>query len=139
MAAVTEIPPITAAPPPPQPRPRVLVVGSLAASVSTAMCLVGLIGIYLARRADVVNTGEAWIPRGLDAQLAQPTMVMLTFGLSIITAVWMIDALRRDDRQHAWIATGLTMMFGLAIVNQVTYSLGLLGASTETEPGTLIL
>jgi heme/copper-type cytochrome/quinol oxidase subunit 3 len=130
---------LAAAPAPPTPRPRVLFIGSMAASAAAAMGLVGLMGIYLARRADVVNAGERWIPDGANFQIAQPTMILFTLLPSVVTVLWLVDALKRDDRAHAWLAAGLTLMFGLATINMSTYLLSVIELPVRTEPGLLVL
>lgn len=126
------------APLPPPVRPRVLLVGTALAAAASVAFLVGLLGIYFARRADVVNTGEPWLPSGAFLPIAQPTMMMSTLGLSIVTVIWAAWALGHGDRTNAYVALGLTMLFGFAYVNQATYLFGIMGLPVRSDPGILI-
>lgn len=138
-ASVSAVPAIATAAAPSPPRPRVLVVGTAAALIAAALPLIAMVGIYLSRRADVINDGERWVPKGVKLPLTQPTMMMGTFVLSIVAVVWLIDALKRDDRQHGYMAAALTFLFGLAVVNQSSYLMANTKAEAATEAGLLIL
>ena len=60
-----------ALPPAPKPaRPRVLLVGTTFAAMASVMAMAGLIGVYLAERAAVVNAGGTWLPDGARLALA---------------------------------------------------------------------
>jgi heme/copper-type cytochrome/quinol oxidase subunit 3 len=137
--AAPAVPALAAAPAAAPPRPRVLVVGTVAALIAASLPLLGIVGIYLARRADVINAGEEWFDSAVSLPLTQSTMILGTFALSLFSVAWLVDALKRDDRQHAYIAAALSLMFGLAIVNQGTYLLGNTGAEAATESGLLVL
>ncbi|MPY92278.1 MAG: hypothetical protein GEV08_04175 [Acidimicrobiia bacterium] len=138
--AVAELPvaPLHEAPPPPPMRPRVQLVGTALAAGASVMFLVGLLGVYFARRADVINTGEPWLPNGVNVPIAQPTMMMTTLGLSIITVIWAAWALTTQDRANAYVALALTLVFGLAYVNQATYLFSVMGLPVRSEAGVLI-
>jgi hypothetical protein len=83
MAATHALPPA-----PPVQRPRVLVVGSAFAAAATVMVFVGLIGIYLAERADTLTTSDAWLPKGLSIPLQQPNTMLFTLFMSVFTMQW---------------------------------------------------
>ena len=144
MAAVpaiptSSVPSLAEAPPPPPSRPRVVLVGAALASVAAGMLVLSLIGIYLARRADTVNSGEEWIPQGAVLPLPQPTMILFTLIISSITLMWAAYALRTDDRGNAYLALGLTFVLGFAAANQATYLFSRLGLGVRTEAGLFIL
>lgn len=138
-ASVPAIPAVATALAPPPPRPRVLVIGTAAALIAAAMPLIAMLGIYLSRRADVINEGGEWVPKGVNLPLTQPTMIAGTFVLSVVAVLWLVDALKRDDRQHGYMAAALTLLFGLAVVNQASYLMANTGAKAETEAGLLVL
>jgi heme/copper-type cytochrome/quinol oxidase subunit 3 len=138
-AAAGPVPSLADAPPPPPSRPRVVLVGAALVSVAAGMLLLSLVGIYLARRADVINDGEAWIPDGAVLPIAQPSMVLFTMILSSITVLWASYALRNDDRSNAYLALAVTFVLGFAAANQATYLFGGLGMGVDTEAGLLVL
>ena len=138
-ASVPALPAVATAPAAPPTRPRVLAVGTAAALVAAALPLIAMVGIYLSRRADVINDGAVWVPKGVKLPLTQPTMMVGTFVLSIVSVLWLIDALKRDDRQHGYMAAAVTLLFGLAVVNQSSYLMINTKAKAATEAGLLIL
>lgn len=113
--------PLQGAPPPPLPRPRVLMVGAALVGAAGAMTIFTMIGIYLARRADVLNQGETWLPDGSRIPLPQVNMMFFTLLISCVTIAWAAWALRRDDRENAYLALGLTTLMAFAYVVQATY------------------
>ena len=133
------VPTLADAPPPAPLRPRVAIVGTVLASVAVSMVILSLVGIYLARRADVVNSGGAWIPRGANIPLPQPTMILITLVISGFTILWAAHALRIDDRSNAYVALGITLLLGFAAFNQATYLVSRLDVAVATESGLLIL
>ena len=137
--AASATPVLAAAPAAPPARPRVLLVGTAMLSAASFVSIMGLVAIYLARRADTINNGQKWLPRATKLPLTQPTMMLFTLGLSLITVIWAANALRRDDKQNAYVALGLTLLFAVAFVNQYTYFLAVTGLPVKTEPGMLIL
>ncbi len=115
------IPTLATAPPPPPVRPRVLIFGSMLAGITGAMTVFTMLGIYLARRADVLNSGLSWLPTGSRIPLPQPNMMMATLLMSTVTVAWAGYALRRDDRQNAYVALGVTTLLAFGWVVQSTY------------------
>ena len=112
---------LATAPPPPPTRPRTLLVGSALAASSGAMAIFSMIAIYEARRSDVLNQGETWLPKGSQIPLPQPNMMFLTLLMSCVTVAWAAWALRRDDKQNAYVALGLSTLLAFAYVVQATY------------------
>ena len=139
MAVVTATGSLATAPPAPPARPRVLLIGSALVSGATFLFFTSLLAIYLARRADVINAGGRWLPRDAKIPLTQPTMMLMTLLMSLVTVLWAADALRKEDKANAYVALGVTLVFGFAYVNQGTYLLSRMGLSTKSEAGLLIL
>lgn len=121
-APTTDVEVFSAAPPPPPPRPRVLLVGTALAAGSASMAILTLIALYARLRSDVVASGEIWLPEESDVQLTPGSMGMVTLVLSLVTVTWIVQALRNDDRGHALMAFGITLLLGAAYINGVAYA-----------------
>ena len=120
-------------------RPRLLLIATNLVCASIAVGYAGLIGYYLSVRADVLATGQAWLPDGVTIPLTQPNFMMLTLVFSVVTIIWAVAALRADDRSNALIAFGLTLVFGFAQIAQTGYLLSLMGmVAAESEQAILI-
>ena len=102
-------------------RPRVLVVGTAFAAAASFMVFVGLIGIYLAARADVIASGTAWLPKGVTIPLQQPNTMFITLIMSVFTMQRAVAAIAKNDRVNAYLAMGLTLMLGIATIVMTTY------------------
>ena len=60
---------------------------------------------------------------------------MLTMALSVVTMQWAVYAIARDDRPHAYLALGLTGLFGVAVINQTVFLYNQMGfVVSETVP-----
>ena len=79
---MTDITPFDAipaqAPLAPPAKPRLLLIGTALVSLAVTMGFAGLVGFYLSSRAEVLRTGERWLPKGVDIPLTQPNMMMVT-------------------------------------------------------------
>ncbi len=128
-----------AVPPPPPVRPRTLLVGSAVVASAGAMTIFSMVSIYLARRSDVINQGETWLPRGSRIPLPQPNMMFFTLLLSCVTLAWAAWGLRRDDRQNAYLALGITTLLALAYVVQASYLFTLTNITVNAEAGQGVL
>jgi cytochrome c oxidase subunit 3 len=102
-------------------RPRVLVVGTAFAAAASFMVFIGLIGIYLAARVDVISSGSAWLPKGATIPLQQPNTMFITLIMSVFTMQWAVAAIAKNDRVNAYLAMGLTLMLGIATIVMTTY------------------
>jgi heme/copper-type cytochrome/quinol oxidase subunit 3 len=138
MATATELEPMypALAPPPPPARPRVLLVGTLLASAGVVMAYAGLIGAYLALRA---NADGAWLPETVTIPLSPPNMAAVTLLMSVVTIHWAQYSIRNDDRPNAYVALGLTIVFGLAFVNSAVYLFTQMGATIGGSAVELLL
>jgi len=108
-------------PAPPVQRPRVLVVGAAFAAAASFMVFVGLIGVYLTARADVISAGSAWLPKGVSIPLQQPNTMFITLIMTVFTMQWAVAAIAKNDRVNAYLALGLTLMLGIATIVMTTY------------------
>lgn len=121
---------------PPQ-RPRVLLVGTVLASVATVMGFAGLTGIYLSARSAVIKTGATWLPKGASVPLTPCNMAFATMILSGITIWWAVDAVGKNDRQSAYLALGLTIFFGVAVINLTSFLYTQIKFPASTTAGVL--
>lgn len=128
MAATHALPPA-----PPVQRPRVLVVGAAFASAASLMLFLGLIGIYVAERANTVAAGDTWLPQGLSIPLQQPTTMLFTLLLSVVTMQWAVSAVANNDRVNSYLALGITLVFGFATIVMATYLWSLMGADVSAN------
>jgi heme/copper-type cytochrome/quinol oxidase subunit 3 len=102
------------------------------------MFFAGLFGIYLARRADAVASGQTWLPEGVTIPVVPPTMMLITLGLSLITMAWAVTSLRGGDTPKAAMALGLTAVFAFAFINQTSYLYTQMGLTIDDEVGVLV-
>lgn len=119
--------PVEAAPAAPLARPRVVMVGTAFAAAGFFMLFVGLIGIYLTLRAGVIAERGTWIPAKVTMPMHQPNVMLLALLMSSVTVQWAVNAIRRDDRQQAYLAFGVTLVFGVAVLNLAAYLYTIMG------------
>ena len=135
----TDLEVFSAAPPPPAPRPRVLLVGTALAAGSAAMVVLALIALYARLRADVIASGQIWLPEESNVQLTPGSMGMVTLLLSLVTAAWAVQALRADDRGHALMAFGVTLVLGAAYINVAAYGWQQFGLGVTSSTQALLI
>ncbi len=102
-------------------RPRLLVLATSLVSAAMAMGFVGLHSVYIAARADVLATGERWLPDGVDIPLTQPNFMGLTLAFSVVTIWWAVSATRSDDRANSVLAFAISLLFAFAYLAQTAY------------------
>lgn len=128
-----------ALPPAPAPaRPRVLLVGTALATMATLMAFAGLIGLYLSVRADTLASGATWLPDGSNIPLTPGSMAFATMLLSGVTMWWAVDAVGKNDRQSAYLALGLTIFFGVAVINATSFLYTQMDLPVTSTPGVFI-
>ncbi|MFQ5558736.1 MAG: cytochrome c oxidase subunit 3 [Acidimicrobiales bacterium] len=98
-------------------RPRTLVVASLFGTGAAVMVFLGLMAVYVQRRAAALDAGREWYPEGV-IELGPAGIMMTTLVFSSFTAQWAVQAVKNDDRPHGYVALGLTALFGAAVLNQ---------------------
>jgi cytochrome c oxidase subunit III len=99
------------------PRRRELLFGTAFVTAGAVMALVTLVGHYLATRD---AAGAAWLADN-TIPLTQPNMQLVTIAMSAVTMQWAVWSIARDDRYHAYLALGVTLLLGVAFVNQTTF------------------
>ena len=127
---------VTSRPPAPElRRPRTVMVGTLFASGASFMVFLGLLAIYLSRRAEARDAAAEWFPEGV-VELGPSGWIFWTLVLSAFTIQWAVQAIDNDDRPHAYVALALTGLFAAAVFNQLWFIINDTGfalASSEAE------
>ncbi|MBU6216115.1 MAG: cytochrome c oxidase subunit 3 [Acidobacteria bacterium] len=116
--------------PAPPIRRRELLFATAFASAGVVMAFATLLGAYLAARN---GAGEAWL-EGSKIPLTQANMQMATMVMAAVTMQWAVYSISRDDRLHTYLALGVTLLLGLAFVNQTTFLVKQSGV-VLAEPG----
>lgn len=108
-------------------RPRTALIGAALGAAASIMFFAGLFGVYISLRQNnefLVESGRGgtlWFP-DLAVQIAPGTMMLFTSWISVFTISWAIQAIKADDRRNAFIALGLTLLMGAAIMNQAVFA-----------------
>ena len=131
--AETDSPPLAAAPAPILPRRRELLFGTAFATAGVVMGMVTLIGAYITTRD---ATGAAWLSTNV-IPLTQPNMQLLTLAMSVVTMQWAVWSIGRDDRYHTYLALGVTLLLGLAFLNQTSFLFNQMGVTIAQAEGPL--
>jgi cytochrome c oxidase subunit 3 len=118
--------PIASAPPAPPARPRVVAVGTAFAAAGMLVFFAGTLAVYAQVRSRTLAESGSWLPEGSLFPLQQPNVMILALLMSSITVQWAVDAIKRNDRPQAYLALGLTELFGLATINMAAYLYGIL-------------
>jgi len=130
-ATATDITPYDAIPldvgPASPDRPSLLLTATALASAAVCMGFLGLMGVYIAARQDVLATGQRWLPDGVNIPLTQPNFMGLTLAFSVVTIWWSVAAVRNDDRANSFIASALSLTFAFAFLAQTAYLFTIMG------------
>jgi cytochrome c oxidase subunit 3 len=121
----------------PPARPRVLLVGTALVAAATFMTFAGLAGLYVTNRAAAISSGATWLPDGSTIPLTPANMAFATMLISAISMWWAVDAVGRNDRQMAYLALGLTILFGVAVINATSFLYTQIDLPVATVPGVL--
>jgi heme/copper-type cytochrome/quinol oxidase subunit 3 len=108
-------------------RANLLVIATTLVSAALVIGYVSLLGYYLSLRSGVLDSGEQWLPRGVKIPLTQPNFMALTITFAVIAAWWSFSSVRNSDTYNAYLAYGLTFLFGAAYIGQSFYLISLMG------------
>ncbi len=120
-ASHTAVSPLVTAPAPEARRPRVLFTGAAFGAAASALVVLSTLAVYLQVRGDLVESGHTVLADNVVLPLTPGGMGMVTLAMSVVSVTWVVWALRRDDRPHAYLALGLTLLLGVAFVNSTIY------------------
>ena len=122
---------LATAPPPLLARPRVVMIGTALAAGAIVMAFAGMLGVYLAGRAAVVDGGQTWLPPDANLPLQQPNVMMIGLIMGSVTIQWAAYAVGRDDRRNTYVALGVTALIGVAYVNMAAYLYSLMALDVD--------
>lgn len=114
-------------------RRRELVLGSALASSGVVMLMLTLVGAYLAARN---AGGDTWLASNA-IPLTQPNMQMAGLAMSAVTMQWAVHSVRRDDRVNTLLALAVTLLLGIAFINQTVFLYKMAAITADQPEGTL--
>lgn len=131
---------LPALPPAPEPaRRNVVLVGALLVISAGIMLFGGLLAAYFSTRDVVEAAGDAWVADEVRIPNVPLFVGYLTLLMSSFTAQWSVAAVRNGDRRTMLVAIGLTLVFGLAFINSLSFSWGVLALEAgSTEFATMV-
>jgi heme/copper-type cytochrome/quinol oxidase subunit 3 len=109
------------------------------ASAAVVMLFAGLLGTYVILREQAGGFTRAWVPEAASIPLVPANMALITLLMSSVTVQWAVYAIRRDDRRNAYLAMGLTVLFGVAYINAMAFWIGQLGVGIANSAYSLIV
>lgn len=121
MTTATGLDVVGVAPAPIPRRPRVLLIGTVFAGSATAAAIAAMVALYMQVRAQHLTTSASWLPDDAVLELTPGNMAFVTLLMSAVTAAAAADCLRRDDRPHAYLALGTTLLLGVAFITGTAY------------------
>jgi heme/copper-type cytochrome/quinol oxidase subunit 3 len=125
--------------PAPPARPRVLLVGTAFACAASAMFIFGMLGIYLNQRALGRAHGGTWLPQTVHIPLTQPNVMLFTLLMSSATITWLVYAIKADDRRHAYLAIGVSLLLAFAFLNQSAYLYSLISLDVHGNQQSVLI
>ncbi len=114
-------------------RRNVLLVGTVFVMAAGTALFGALLAGYFSARELVEAAGEAWPPDDVTIPNVPLFVGYLTLLMSAVTAQWSVSAINGRDRRSAYVAIGLTIVFGLAFVNSLSFSWSALGIAAESS------
>ena len=119
------------APAPVLPRRRQVLFGTAFAAAGWAILILTLVGLYLEARS---GQRSLWLSEN-NIPLTQPNVQFGTLLIGAVSAQWAVYSMRRDDRGHTYLALAITMMMGLAFINQTWFLMGEVGLMMSQAEG----
>ena len=112
-------------PPAPQAAPkRQVFVGTALVSAAATMLVGGMLAIWAQFRADAPfresprrGPIKDWMPDKVVVPEVAANMMLIAFFVVCVMAQWAVWSAKRNDRQHAGMALGMTLLMGLATLN----------------------
>jgi cytochrome c oxidase subunit 3 len=123
------------APVAPPARPRLLIIGTAFGSAAVFMAFAGLVGTYLALRAQTLADGHRWLPEGVVIPLTPGTMGLIIMLMTAVVVQWAVYAIGNDDRPSAYCALGLTLLLGAAYIVEIAYYYTQIGVPLDDPSG----
>ena len=87
-------------------------------------------------RSQVRSVGGSWIPEKANIELTPPGMIIWTLLISVAVMQWAVYSIKRDDRQHALLAVGTTLVMGAMVLVQHGWQLSQMNLVADEGPTT---
>jgi heme/copper-type cytochrome/quinol oxidase subunit 3 len=116
----------------------VLLIGTVYALSAIVMAFAALLTIYVRSRADVLASGQKWLPNGVDIPLTPGTMGLITLGISAVIVQWAVYSIGHDDRRHTYMALALAVLMGAAFINAMAFYYSQMKITVHDKVGLLI-
>ena len=106
-------------PPAPAPAPRrQVLVGTTAFILAATTLVCGMLALWLKLRDRGLDaTVPRWLPDKITIPEVPSNVMLIAFLPACVFAQWAVYAYKRQARNHAVLALGLTALIGLAIIN----------------------
>lgn len=95
-------------------------------ATGTALVCAGattFMGALFAAALELRNQADVWPPKGVKIDNYLGNMLVITMLLSSLSAAWAVSAVKRSERRQGAAAFGITIGFGVAMLNLLWYSL----------------
>lgn len=120
-------------------RNRTMLVGTGFVCAAIAMYFAGLFGVYFTERSAANKAGTEWLAPDANVQLTSPTIIIWGLLISVFFMQWAIWSIARDDRQHGYIAIGMLLVFGAAVVVQTSFQWDEMGLRNDEAPSSALI
>jgi cytochrome c oxidase subunit 3 len=106
----------------PEPAPRrQLFVGTALAGAGIITLFGGMLATWMRFRENALDAAGVWKPAKVIIPEVPSNVVLIAFLPLLVFAQWAVYAARRDDRNNAGLALGLTALMGLAVINAMVF------------------
>jgi heme/copper-type cytochrome/quinol oxidase subunit 3 len=126
-------------PPAPPARPRVLLFGTGFALAGIVMAFAGLLGLYVGKRAAVIESNQPWLTKGIVIDLTPGNVALVGLVISSFVVQWAVYSIANDDRPRAYLAFGLTALLGVAYINSMAFYFTQMKVTVHDPVGQLII
>ena len=92
-------------------------IAALLGSSAAVIAFCALAALYVQQRQQTRSVGEEWFPAS-SIEMGPAGMMMVTLALSVVAVQWAVQAAHAEDRPHGFMALGVTLLLGVAVLNQ---------------------
>jgi len=103
-------------PPPPAPQRQVLVGVSLAI-VAMVMTTGSMLAVWALQRREAIDIEGQWLPDGVTVPEVPTNVILIAFIGLCVFGQWALYSANHNDRGHAILALGCTLLVGLLVIN----------------------
>jgi heme/copper-type cytochrome/quinol oxidase subunit 3 len=103
-------------------RRRTVLTGMGMLVAAGTMLFASMSAFYLAKRNETLRSGVKWVPANVRVPEIPTNIMLITMVFAVIMAQWVVYAVKRNDRQNAYVALGLLFVFGVCVANAQAYT-----------------